>query len=111
MVQNKKVNRQSDRKLKKKWNLKNRNHTFKMSRFRVMGQIRERKNGLNTKLFDKVFLAGGGGGGAKEWNQSIGLNILHHICLPQKTHSRPEATIKKIQNMVIFSICPGWTFQ
>ena len=31
-----------------------------------------------TRLF---FL---GGGGTSEWYQSIGLTILHHICLPQK---------------------------
>ena len=43
-----KVNRQSDRKLKK-MGPQNRNHTSKMSHFRVKGQKGKPKNGLNPK--------------------------------------------------------------
>ena len=95
----KKVNRPSDRKLKK-MGVQDRNHISKMSRFRVMG-----KKGPKSWITpEKIFL------GTSEWYQSIGLKILH-ICLPQKCSLVCSSHNQKNTDMVIFSICPGVTFQ
>ena len=56
----------------------NRYHISKMSRFRVTGQKGDSKKGPKPRITpEKTFL------GTSKWYQSIGLKILHNICLPQ----------------------------
>ena len=56
-----------------------RKYTEKNSRFRVMGQKEDSKKGPKSWITpEKTFL------GTSECYQSIGLKILHNICLPQK---------------------------
>ena len=80
----------------------NRNHTLKISRFRVMDQIRER-NGINPKS-QITFV------GTREWYQSIGLKILHHMSASKKSIRvlRPQS---KIEIWEYFQYVPSVTFQ
>ena len=56
----------------------NQNYTEKNSRFWVMGQKEDSKKGPKSWISpEKKNL------GTSEWYQSIGLKILHNICLPQ----------------------------
>ena len=83
----------------------NRKYTEKNSRFRVMGQKEDSKKGLKSWITpEKKFL------GTSEWYQSIGLKILHNICLPQKFSLAASSHNHKYTNLVFFAICPGARF-
>ena len=99
------MNRQSDRKLKK-MGAQNRNHMSKMSRFRVMGQKGDSKKGPKSQITRQKKFSG-----TSEWYQSIGLKILHHICLPQKNPLASSGHNQKNTNTPSVSICPGVTSQ
>ena len=83
-----------------------RKYISKMSRFRVTAQKVDSKKGPKSQITQQIIL-----GRTSEWYQSIGLKILHHICLPQKNPLGSVGGAQKNTNTPSVSICPGVTSQ
>ena len=81
----------------------NRKYTEKTAVFELWAKKRIPKKGLNLVTPEKIFL------GTSEWYQSIGLKILHNICLPQKCSLAASSHNQKYTNFVFFRDMSWWT--